>query len=547
MHHAVIHYAPDGYTASDKKIMGRQAAGAGFLRAAAQSNAKRLICQTTEMNSAKYFSAQLNQYGFRGQTEWIPSYQPEKLAAAGCLYTPGPGLIDFAWQRSPISDSAYSLCGVTHTTASHGAMNSITQMLTAPVRSWDALICTSKVVQDTVHFLLERQAEFLREQLGATRFTLPQLPIIPLGAHCDDYIFSAEERKKTRESLGIAPDEIVVLFVGRLSFHAKANPLQMYTALEKSAQNHSVRLVQCGWFANEHLQAAFVDGAKALCPSIKMSYLDGNNADERRQAWACADIFISLSDNIQETFGLTPIEAMAAGLPVIVSDWNGYKDTVRDHIDGFRIPTLMPPAPLGKIFARYYDAGELSYDAYCGYTSQCVALDPVALESACTRLISDANLRCTMGMAGQQRARSEFDWSVIYRRYQTLWGELAERRRTAVVSSENHFQRPDRLDPFAVFASYPTTQLSEDHQVYLLPELTPPLNTRRQLAMNNFAHRMHPNEQDCDRIIQALSTNSCKVRDILALFPAEHRANIMRGLIWLTKMDAIRIVSPSTQ
>jgi glycogen synthase len=54
-----------------------------------------------------------------------------------------------------------------------------------------------------------------------------------------------------------------------------------------------------------------------------------------------------MSDNIQETFGLTPLEAMAAGLPVIVGDWDGYKDTVRDGVDGFRIPSLMPPAPLG--------------------------------------------------------------------------------------------------------------------------------------------------------------------------------------------------------
>ena len=48
---------------------------------------------------------------------------------------------------------------------------------------------------------------------------------------------------------------------------------------------------------------------------------------------------MSLSDNFQETFGLTPLEGMASGLPVIVSDWNGYKSTVRNNIDGFKIPT----------------------------------------------------------------------------------------------------------------------------------------------------------------------------------------------------------------
>ena len=49
-------------------------------------------------------------------------------------------------------------------------------------------------------------------------------------------------------------------------------------------------------------------------------FLDGREPEIRINIWSAADIFISLSDNIQETFGLTPIEAMANGLPAIVSD-----------------------------------------------------------------------------------------------------------------------------------------------------------------------------------------------------------------------------------
>ena len=32
-------------------------------------------------------------------------------------------------------------------------------------------------------------------------------------------------------------------------------------------------------------------------------------------AWRAADLFVSLSDNVQETFGLTPVEAM--GVPMV--------------------------------------------------------------------------------------------------------------------------------------------------------------------------------------------------------------------------------------
>ena len=60
--------------------------------------------------------------------------------------------------------------------------------------------------------------------------------------------------------------------------------------------------------------------------------------------WSAADVFTSLSDNIQESFGLTPIEAMASGLPVLVSDWDGYRDTVTHGAEGLVVPTVMPPA-----------------------------------------------------------------------------------------------------------------------------------------------------------------------------------------------------------
>ena len=55
-------------------------------------------------------------------------------------------------------------------------MDWMTGLLTAPVQDWDALICTSSVVKDTVNFVLESQAEYFATRLGATRFPRPQLP-----------------------------------------------------------------------------------------------------------------------------------------------------------------------------------------------------------------------------------------------------------------------------------------------------------------------------------------------------------------------------------
>ncbi len=69
------------------------------------------------------------------------------------------------------------------------------------------------------------------------------------------------------------------------------------------------------------------------------------DASERDKAglYGAADVFLSLSDNIQETFGLTVVEALAAGLPVVASDWDGYKALVRDGISGYLVPTRTLP------------------------------------------------------------------------------------------------------------------------------------------------------------------------------------------------------------
>jgi starch synthase len=184
-------------------------------------------------------------------------------------------------------------------------------------------------------------------------------------------------------------------------------------ALPAGARLH---LIQAGWFANDAIERAFRDGAAAHCPDVVCHFLDGRQADVRSGIWQAADIYTSLSDNLQETFGLSPIEGMAAGLPAVVSDWDGYRDTVRDGIDGFRVPTLMPPAPYGMELADRYDLEIDDYDHYIGFSSQLIAVDTGAAAAAYAALIGDPELRRRMGAAAAAQARAVFDWGSSWRR-----------------------------------------------------------------------------------------------------------------------------------
>lgn len=546
---SAIYFHSEGYLTTGEKLMGRHSAGAGFLRGLASTTpAGDIWALVPSRSHDRPLREALAQAGHTGSVHAILPSRLGELVRPGCLYLPGPGIGEHAWRRLPHGERSWSLCGVTHTTASHSAMGAITDLLSAPLHPWDAMVCTSRAVQQSVRLLLERQADYLRWRLGATRFELPQLPLIPLGVSCDEFSFTPDTRAAARARLNAGKEDVVLLFVGRLSFHAKAHPMPMLLAAEQAAlarPDRRVHLVQCGWFANEAIRAAFDEAQQKLAPSVIHHDLDGRDGEARRQAWAGADIFVSLSDNIQETFGLTPIEAMAAGLPVLVSDWDGYRDTVREGIDGFRIPTLMPPAPAGADLARRYDDGSDSYDLYCGQSCELTAADTGAATRALLTLAGDADLRRRMGDAGRRRAREIYDWHTIVARYRDLWGELADRRRGSPDFSgpPPDTERPDRMDPFALFAGYPSHLLREEDQVSIVPgahhEL---LAALRNLRINHFANSLYPEAAECCQVLDALGTVPVlSVRDLLADFPAARRPILFRGLAWMMKMNVLRI------
>jgi len=409
---AAIFYHPEAYTTSGPKLMGRNAAGESFLRGFLQhSRASQFAVQIMDRADAQSFAESAKGLGRKDPISVIDKSNLSALRNLGVVYHPGPGIGEHARHRSFWGHEAWSLCGITHTTSSARAMDSVTQLVTAPVQPWDAMICTSSAVKQNVQFLLEREADYLANRLGASRTVLPQLPVIPLGIHTQDFVFGAAERAAARQALSIPDDRLVVMFMGRLSFHAKAHPLPMYLALEEAARRtgKSVTLVECGWHGNESIQRAFEQGTAQLCPNVHVVTLDGRNSEERAKAWGAADIFCSLSDNIQETFGISPIEAMAAGLPVVVSDWDGYKDTVRHGVDGFRVPTIMPKAGLGGDLGLRHALEIDTYDMYIGHACSLTAVDVEATTAAFTVLFESEELRRKMGAAGQARAREVYD------------------------------------------------------------------------------------------------------------------------------------------
>jgi starch synthase len=319
----------------------------------------------------------------------------------------------------------------------------------------------------------------------------------------------------------------------------------MYIALEEASKRSSKKfnLVLAGWFPNKQTQEQFISAARLLCPSLRLTIVDGRNAEVREKIWFAADIFTSLSDNIQETFGLTPIEAMAAGLPTVVSDWNGYRETVTHGVDGFTIRTYMPPAGLGEGLALSHAMGISNYDEYIGLQSQFTSIDISDCAQAFEKLASDENLRKRMGEAGRERVRTTFDWKVIIPQYRSLWSDLAVLRG----SRESKVDRrpgapgnPLRSDPNSLFSSYPTEILSPNtHIMKDSNSSRDRLQLIRAIPMGNIASASLLTTNELFAVIEAIPEDGIRVQDLCSRTPAQRGKHLLLSILWLSKMGLL--------
>ncbi|TNC74230.1 glycosyltransferase family 4 protein [Rubellimicrobium roseum] len=545
-----IFFHPDMVEGAGKDLVGRRSAGTGFLNAwLAHSGAPEIRVVTDTPEHGQVLAQLLRDRGETRPLRATPLLGGGDFGDAGCVFFPAPSFQAAAWRRQRLGPERLSLVGLTHTVSTRRIIESLHALMSEPVEEWDAIICTSRAVRSVLARQFAAEAAYFRQRFGATRVPQPQLPVIPLGVDAAAFASRPGAREGFRAAQDAPPEAVVVMTMGRLSVVEKANPVPLMLALEEIARtfDRPLHLWLTGWASRPEEEALHREAAQ-LAPSVTVRLLDGRDPQVRRDAWAGADLFTLPSDSIQETFGLVPVEAMAAGLPVVMPDWDGFRDTVRHGETGFLVPTRMAPPGLGGQLARRFSDGTDAYLHHLTLVQAHVQIDVPAYARALGTLIRDPGLRARMGEAGRRHVAAHLDWSRIVPLYLDLARDLAERRRGATPTTPAlapGLPNPLEIDPFELYADYPSAALDGATPIHPGPQGGPGfLDINDRLSGRALYRRRVATPEMSLRVLRAVTKRPGLTVLDLARHLGLDPVTVASTVLVLAKADALRLPEP---
>jgi phosphatidylinositol alpha-mannosyltransferase len=228
-------------------------------------------------------------------------------------------------------------------------------------RKIDVRIAVSQAARDTVETIFG-----------------PGARIIPNGVECATYAAVAPVDTHGR----------TVLYFGRLE-RRKGPQVLIQAAEDLLAKVPDARIVVAGQGPMESDLRAMVP--EALSRSI--SFTGGFDETDHLALLSAATV-VCLPAVGGESFGLTVVEALAAGRPLVASDIPGYAAVARDGIEA----VLVPPE------------------------------EPAALAAALAGLLTDPVRLKELAAAGRERAR-RFDWPLVAGEIEEVYREVLDRQR----------------------------------------------------------------------------------------------------------------------
>ncbi len=198
-----------------------------------------------------------------------------------------------------------------------------------------------------------------------------KVDIVPNGLNLEEFQ-NLPPKGGFRSRYEIGEDEQLLLFLGRIH-QIKGLDLLLDSFSDSLEENGKLKLVIAG--PDDGFQPVLVKKALRLGISERVLFPGPLYGGAKLQAYVDADVFVLPSN--YEMFPLVLLEAVACGLPAIVTDQCGIAETVR------------------------------------GRFGEVVPVDRASLRNALLDLSSDDEKRRKYGNTGREVVREEFDWKKI--------------------------------------------------------------------------------------------------------------------------------------
>ena len=212
--------------------------------------------------------------------------------------------------------------------------------------------------------------------------------------------FAPVPRDLARRRIGLPQDGLVIAYVGRML--SRKDPRNIVRALAllrtrwPEVPPPTLLLVGGETSAPDPAATPEIGALMRLGDELgmrsQMRFVGKQQPDALRDYYSAADVVVTTP--WYEPFGLTPLEAMACGRPVIGSAVGGITYTIQDGATGY----LVPPR------------------------------DPKALAERLAYLLQRPALRRRMGEAARQRVAREFIWPTVAERSAALYERVIAQR-----------------------------------------------------------------------------------------------------------------------
>jgi glycosyltransferase involved in cell wall biosynthesis len=247
------------------------------------------------------------------------------------------------------------------------------------------------VVQEADHIIAECPQD-LSDLVALYQADRNKVTVIPCGF--DPQEIGPMDRCQARRQLGWRLEERIILQLGRMVPRKGVETVIRGLAALRSEFGETARLVIVGGETREPdpMATPEIGRLQAICReagvSNQVTFVGSRERFELRMYYSAADVFVTTP--WYEPFGITPLEAMACGIPVIGSAVGGIKMSVVDGQTGF----LVPPR------------------------------DPLALAERLTALFRDPTLMRTFASNGQRRVNRLFTWERVTAAIERLYADV---------------------------------------------------------------------------------------------------------------------------